>query len=145
MNQRVLVAILTVLIASAGCYRGAAPDGGVATRVEVERTHVTAGEGLGLRAIATNYGENAVEFIAGCGAGLDFEVQRPDGERQFLMRGLPSICPIFDSNILEPGETDTVSYVWTVPQQTGIYRVWAGGRVREGLAARSVPVELFVN
>jgi hypothetical protein len=145
VNQRVLVAILTSLTATAGCYRGTTPHGDVETRVEVDRTHVTVGEALGLRAIATNHGDEAVEFIAGCGAGLDFEVQRPDGDRQFLMRGLPSICPIFDSNILEPGETDTVSYVWTVPQQTGTYRVWAGGRVREGLAARSAPVELRVN
>ena len=144
MNHCALVGIVVSLVAVAGCRETTAPYGDVKTRREVDRARAAVGEVLGLRAIATNYGDKAVEFFAGCGAGLDFEVQRPDGERQFLLRELPSICPIFDSNILEPGETDTVSHAWTVPLPTGTYRLWAGGRVPEGLAARSTPVEVIV-
>lgn len=128
-----------------GCgHRSTAPYGDIDTRLEVDRTQAAVGEVVGLRAIATNHGADTVTLMAGCGAGLDFEIQRPNGERYFLLRDRPSICPIFDSNILEPGETDTVSYAWTVPAPTGTYRLWAGGRVREGLAARSRPKELIV-
>lgn len=144
MNHCAPFGLLGVLIVGAGCYESTAPYGDVETRLEVDRTRAAVGEVLGLRAIATNHGDETVEFFAGCGLGLDFEVQRPTGERQFLLRELPSTCPIFDSNILEPRETDTVSFAWTVPLPTGTYRIWAGGRVREGLAARSTPVEVIV-
>ena len=144
MNHCALFAVLALVMVGAGCYESTAPYGDVETRLEVDRAQAAVGEILGLRAIATNHGDNTIEFFAGCGAGLDFEVQGPTGERQFLMRELPSICPIFDSNILEPGETDTVSFAWTVPLPTGTYRIWAGGRVPEGLAARSTPVEVIV-
>ena len=149
MNHCALFGVLASLMVGAGCRGSTAPYGDVETRLEVDRVQndrvqAAVGEVLGLRAIATNHGDQTVEFFAGCGAGLDFEVQRPSGERQFLLRDLPSTCPIFDSNILEPGETDTVSYAWTVPLLTGTYRVWAGGRVPDGLAARSTPVEVIV-
>lgn len=144
MNHRARFGVLTVLIVAAACLESTAPYADVETRVEVDRTQGAVGEILGLRAIATNHGDKTVEFFAGCGAGLDFEVQAPTGERRFLMRELPSTCPIFDSNVLEPRETDTVSFAWTLPLPTGTYLIWAGGRVREGLAARSAPVEVIV-
>lgn len=145
MNHRALCGFVAPLLIGASCQRSTAPYRDVETRLEVDRVRANVGEVVGLRAIATNYGNDTIQFIAGCGAGLDFEVQRPSGDRYFLLRGLPSICPIFDSNILEPGETDTVSYAWTAPDLTGTYRLWAGGRVREGLAARSLPVEVIVD
>lgn len=145
MNHCALFGVLASLMVGAGCHESTAPYGDVETRLEVDRAQAAVGEVLRLRAIATNHGDRTVEFFAGCGAGLDFEVQRPNGERRFLLRDLPSTCPIFDSNILEPRETDTVSYAWTVPQPTGTYRLWAGGRVPEGLAARSTPVEVIVD
>ncbi len=144
MSYRSLVALVAALAVGAGCEGSTAPNG-VETRVEVDRVRATPGEMLGLRAIATNHGDETVEFGPGCGVGLDFEVQHPNGERMFLVRDLPSSCPIVDSNILEPGETDTVSHTWTVPVATGTYRLWAGGRVREGLAARSAPVDVIVD
>jgi hypothetical protein len=145
MSYRSLVGLVASLLVSAGCRGSTAPYGDVETRLEVDRARVARGEVLGLRAIATNYGDETVQFGPGCGVGLDFEVERPNGERMFLLRDLPSSCPIFDSNILEPGETDTVSYAWTVPEASGNYRLWAGGRVPEGLAARSAPVDVIVD
>ena len=97
-----------------------------------------------MRAIASNQGARPVEFGYGCGAGLDFEVEAPTGERRFPLRELPSLCPLFDSNVLEPAETDTVEYRWTVPEAQGTYRVWAGGRVPAGLAARSAAIDVQV-
>lgn len=145
MNYRVWVGLVVVLTIGAGCHESTAPYGDVETRLEVDRVRAARGERLGLRAIATNHGDDTIEFGPGCGVGLDFEVEPPTGERVFLLRELPSGCPIFDSNILEPGETDTVSYAWTIPAVSGTYRLWAGGRVAEGLAARSAPVDVIVD
>jgi hypothetical protein len=145
MAPRTLIGFLAATLLGLGCRGSTAPYRDVETRLEVDRARIGVGEVLALRAIATNRGDRRFEFMAGCGEGLDFEVQLPSGERRFILRGLPSICPIFDSNILEPGETDTVAYAWTVPGPPGTYRLWAGGRVPEGLAARSPPVEVVVD
>ena len=145
MIRRALLPFVAALSVGAGCDSSTAPYSDVETRVEVDPTRAAMGDVLELRAIATNRGDRSVQFFAGCGQGLDFEVQRPSGARQFILRELPSTCPIFDSNVLEPGETDTVSHAWTVPQERGTYQVWAGGRVPEGLAARSAPVAVVVN
>jgi hypothetical protein len=145
MNYRSLVGLAASLTIGAGCHESTAPYGDVETRLEVDRARAARGDVLGLRAIATNHGDATIEFGPGCGVGLDFEVEPPNGERVFLLRELPSGCPIFDSNRLEPGETDTVSYAWTIPAVSGTYRLWAGGRVPEGLAARSAPVDVVVD
>ena len=145
MNYRSVVGLVASLTIGGACDESTAPYGEVETRLEVDRNRATRGELLGLRAIAINHGADTIEFGPGCGVGLDFEVQPPTGERVFLLRELPSGCPVFDSNILEPGETDTVSYAWTIPAVSGTYRLWAGGRVAEGLAARSAPVDVIVD
>lgn len=145
MSYRALVGLVACLSVWAGCHDSTAPYGDIETRLEADRARVARGEVLGLRAIATNHGDETVELGPGCGVGLDIEVEPPNGERMFLLRELPSGCPTYDSNILEPGETDTVSYAWTVPAALGTYRLWAGGRVPEGLAARSAPVDVLVD
>jgi len=145
MNYRPLVGVVAFLTIGAGCDESTAPYGEVETRLEVDRARAARGELLGLRAIATNHGDGTIAFGPGCGVGLDIEMQPPTGERVFLLRELPSGCPVFDSNVLEPGETDTVSYAWTIPAVSGTYRLWAGGRVAEGLAARSAPVDVIVD
>jgi hypothetical protein len=145
VSYRALIGLVASLTVGAACRESTAPYGDIETRLEADRARVARGEVLGLRAIATNHGDEAVEFGPGCGLGLDIEVERPNGEHMFLLRELPSGCPTYDSNVLEAGETDTVSYAWTVPQALGTYRLWAGGRVREGLAARSAPVDVLVD
>jgi hypothetical protein len=144
MNHRALFGFVASLLIGAGCQPSTAAYGDVETRLEVDRARANVGEAVGLTAIATNHGDQTVQFLADCGPGLDFEVQSPSGDRRYLLRGQPSICPIFDSNFLEPGETDTVFSAFT-PELTGTYRLWAGGRVREGLAARSLPVRVIVD
>jgi hypothetical protein len=145
MSYRSLVGLVASLAIAAACDETTAPYSDVETRLEVDRARASIGEVVGLRAIAINRGADTVKFGPGCGVGLDFEVQPPSGDRAFLLRELPSTCPILDSNILEPGETDTVSHAWTLPAVRGTYRLWAGGRVRDGLAARSAPVDVIVD
>ena len=137
--------LVATILGTINCRSGTDPYGALEMQVEVDPQATTVvGEVLTLRAIATNHGDRSVELGYGCGAGLDFEVEAPTGERRFLLRGLPSLCPLYDSNVLEPAETDTVEYRWTVPGPQGTYRVRAGGRVRAGLAARSPVIEVKV-
>ena len=137
--------MVVTLLGTINCRSGTDPYGTLEIQVEVDPDAAAAvGEVLTLRAIATNQGARSVEFVYGCGFGLDFEVEAPTGERRFPLRELPSLCPLYDSNVLEPAETDTVEYRWTVPAPQGTYRVWAGGRVRSGLAARSTAIEVQV-
>ena len=145
MHSPARLVVVTALMVAGACHETTGPYDDIDTRLEVDRSRASRGEQLGLRAIATNHGDETMHFGPGCGLGLDFEVERPNGDHVFLLRDLPSGCPIFDSNILEPGETDTVSYVWTIPAVSGTYRVWAGGRVADGLAARSAPVSIIVD
>ena len=139
--SRGATAALTGIILAMGCEGVTTPFSAVVTRVEAEPTSAAVGDGILLRAIATNYGEETERFLAGCGEGLDFEVELPSGERRFLLRGLLTPCSTYDSNVIEPAETDTVTFSWTVPA-SGTYRIWAGTRIAEGIASRSAPVQV---
>ena len=137
--KRIAAALIVLFVM--GCDGVTTPFSAVVTRVEAEPASAAVGNSVLLRAIATNYGEERETFMAGCGEGLDFEVELPSGERRFLLRGLLTTCEMNDSNIIEPAETDTVTYTWTVPA-SGTYRIWAGTRVAEGIASRSAPVQV---
>lgn len=141
MTRGAAAALAAMILLAVGCEGVTTPFSAVVTRVEAEPSSAAVGEGVLLRAIATNYGKESETFMAGCGEGLDFEVELPSGERRFLLRGLLTPCATYDSNVLEPAETDTVSFAWTVPA-SGTYRIWAGARVAEGIAARSAPVQV---
>lgn len=134
------------VLAISACESGTGPYRDIEMQLEIEpTTNVSVGDVVTLRAIGINHGDRTVEFTAGCGSGgYDFEVQAPGGDRWLLRRDLPGLCPITDTNVLEPGETDTLEHSWMVPGPAGTYRVWAGGSVRAGLAARSPVVVLSV-
>jgi hypothetical protein len=132
---------LAATLVALGCTEVTTPFSAVVTRVEVEPATAAVGNAVLLRAIATNYGEERETFMAGCGEGLDFEVELPSGNRRFLLRELLTTCELNDSNIIEPAETDTVTHTWTVPA-SGTYRIWAGTRVAGGIASRSAPIQV---
>lgn len=132
---------VAAMILVLGCDEVTTPFSAVVVRVEAEPPTAVVGDAILLRAIATNYGRESEAFMAGCGEGLDFEVELPNGERRFLLRGLLTPCSPYDSNVIEPAETDTVAYGWTVPA-AGTYRIWAGTRVAQGIASRSAPVQV---
>ena len=144
MSRSLLRAIVSMMITAAGCSGPTDLGPAVVTRIEVERAVVTPGDRVLLRAIATNHGTQSVQAGYGCGPGLDFEVRFPSGEVRHLLRGLPSTCPIHDSNVLEPGETDTVTYQWAPSIPSGTYRIVAGVQTASGLRARSGPVNVVV-
>ena len=139
--SRGATAALAGMILAMGCNEVTTPFSAVVVRVEAEPTTAAAGDAILLRAIATNYGEESETFMAGCGEGLDFEIELPSGERRFLLRGLLTTCEMNDSNVIEPAETDTVTHGWTVPA-SGTYRIWAGTRIAQGIASRSAPVQV---
>jgi hypothetical protein len=140
MPRRAAAAIAAILLV-AGCNEVTTPFSAVVTRVEADPSSAAVGEPVFLRAIATNYGKESEIFMAGCGEGLDFEVELPSGERRFLLRGLLTTCETNDSNIIEPAETDTVTHTWTMPA-SGTYRIWAGARIADGITARSAPLQV---
>jgi hypothetical protein len=115
--------------------------GDVRTVVHVRPQQAAPGEPVTLLAIATNVGRDTA--LQGCGQGLGFQVTAPDGRRHDPSAG-PSICPLFDSNVLTPGETDTVTFRWSAPAVRGAYRVRAGVRSDGGLRALSAPEALDV-
>jgi hypothetical protein len=134
--SRLLILSLATVV-SGGCADPVRPFSSVSTRVEAEPG--ASASSVLLRAIATNHGGSSLELGYGCGSGLDFRVRLPTGEMHDLLRGLPSICLGTDSNLLEPGETDTVAFVWTAPA-SGTYRVEAGIRTASGTEALSSPL-----
>lgn len=142
MTRRMTTTLAAMILLAAGCDGVTTPFSAVVVRVEAEPSTAAAGNGIILRAIATNYGDETETFMAGCGEGLDFEVELPSGERRFLLRGLLTPCSPYDSNVIEPAETDTVTYGWTVPA-SGTYRIWAGTRIADGIASRSAPVQVI--
>ena len=141
MTRRATASLAAVVLLTLGCDGVTTPFSAVVVRVEAEPSAASVGDGILLRAIATNYGGESETFLAGCGEGLDFEVELPSGERRFLLRGLLVTCEMNDSNVIEPAETDTVTYAWTVPA-SGTYRIWAGTRIAQGIASRSAPVQV---
>jgi hypothetical protein len=129
---------LPVLLILAGCPEVLIPvDETLSSEVAVSPTEVAPGDTVHLLVATTNHGSDTVQAGVGCGPGLDFEVTLPDGSLRYPMREIPWICPIFDSNVLEPAETDTVRFAWATPQQAGQYRVRGGVQVRSGLRAAS--------
>jgi hypothetical protein len=141
MTRRVTACLAAVIFLTVGCDGVTTPFSAVVVRVEAEPVTASVGDGILLRAIATNLGEQSETFMAGCGEGLDFEVELPSGERRLLLRGLLTPCEMNDSNVIEPAETDTVTFGWTVPA-SGTYRIWAGTRIAQGIASRSAPVQV---
>ena len=131
------IALVTLSIAA--CDRATSSREDVVTRLEVPATTFAAGDAVPLRVIVTNRGRESVQAGVACGPGFDVEVRAPDGSRSFILRGTPSVCPIFDSNIIEPEETDSIVVPWRVPGAAGYYSLTGGVQVRAGLRARSVP------
>lgn len=87
------------------------------------------GDTIELVGIAHNGSDVVIEASQGCGPGIWFTVTDSLGS-EVELRG-PTFCPIFDSNILEPGETDVVTQDW-LPPGPGLYRVRSRVVIRDG-------------
>src|SRR5688572_14444441 len=98
-----------------GCSSLTGPEGDVTTQVSLTPRVGTRGESVTVQMVGHNSGPDSILARGGCAPGLGFEVTMPDGQRRDPMGEVPWICPLFDSQILAPSETDTVTHVWTAP------------------------------
>ena len=112
------------------------PSQQVSSEVFVEPSSILLGASLRLMVVTRNGGADEIRAGYECGSGLGFEVTLPDGTSRYPLHDVPSICPMFDSNLLEPGERDTVAISW-VPPARGRYGVRGGIKVPHGLDAAS--------
>jgi hypothetical protein len=126
MSKRLLLLLAAVSISAC---ESTMPYAWVATEVKASPRYVLPGQVVDLEVTATNWGEETVYASNGCAPGLGFMVTRPDLER---VNPYPASwpCAAEDTHALEPGETDTVLFHWTVPNITGEYEV-VGGLVVE--------------
>jgi len=136
------VVLLLGSIALGGC-ESTMPLAYVATEVTVLPRLVTPGQTIELTVTATNWGEETVYPSNGCAPGLGFMVTRPNLEE---VNPYPAAwpCGTDDTHVLEPGETDTVLFSWTAPQEIGEYVVVGGVVVGDRLWSVSAPVSFEV-
>jgi hypothetical protein len=116
--------VLSLAVAAAAGCESTMPYAWVASEVRVSPSVLVAGEPVELSVTATNWGDETVYASNGCAPGLGFMITRPDQQH---VNPFPATWPCTpdDSQVLEPGETDTVVFRWT-PQLTGAYVVVGG-------------------
>lgn len=128
---------LAALVVAVACHSPVDPYAAVTSSIVLPTGRVVSGDSVVLLVTARNAGFTRLILGEGCGEGLDVEVTAPEGKARSLTRGLPQICPLFDSNVLEPGETDSVRVRWVVPAAPGTYHLRGGLRGAQGLGAPS--------
>lgn len=123
-------------VAMVGCQISTHPAETLTSELRVTPSTVSPGDTVRLLVATTNRSARRITSMT-CGFGLDFEVTTPAGEVTYPIREMPAICPVLDSNILEPFETDTVEFPLIASGIKGIYRVRGGVRLLSGLGAPS--------
>lgn len=150
MNRTLLRSLSAIFLTShvVGCQSSTDPFDTVASSVIQSRLSVSPLEAglessITLRVESTNRGSTLVSARSGCAPGLGFRIMRPDGVVVDPYAGLAFICPRLDSQDLEPGETDVVTWQWT-PPMSGSYEVIGGllvdGRIVGPSASQSFQV-----
>jgi hypothetical protein len=136
------LSFLLAAVALSAC-ESTMPYAWVATEVKASPRYVLPGHVVELEVAATNWGEETVFASNGCAPGLGFMVTRPDLEH---VNPYPASwpCAVEDTHALEPGETDTVVFQWTVPNLTGEYQVVGGLVVEDRLWSVSPEVAFEV-
>jgi hypothetical protein len=115
----------------------------IRSELSVAPLEVALGSSITLHVETTNHGQTLVSASSGCAPGLGFQIKRPDGVVVDPYAGLAFICPRLDSQDLESGETDSVTWQWTAPIP-GRYEVIGGllvnGRIMGPSASKSFQV-----
>ncbi len=102
------------------------PEDWIRMTIEASPTEIAIGDTVELVAIAFNpTAEPVWATPGGCGQGLGVLAEEPGTGVILPLWGGPSLCPIFDSNVLEPGETDSVTISWWGMGVRGDWRVRA--------------------
>jgi len=71
-------------------------------------------------------------------------VTDPTGTSRSVYAGLSFNCPGLDSQTIEPGEVDSVTWKWRAPMAPGDYQIQAGLVTPDGLRSLSALVEVTV-
>jgi hypothetical protein len=137
MNRGLLRTIVTIFVTvhAVGCQSSTQPfdtvaSGVVQSQLSVSPVQVASGSTIKLMVESTNRGPTRISASNGCAPGLGFRIRRPDGVIVDPYAGLAFICPRLDSQDLEPGETDVVTWEWT-PTMSGRYEA-IGGLIVDG-------------
>jgi hypothetical protein len=131
-----------------GCQSSTAPFDTVASnalesQVSAAPMEVASGSSVTLRVETTNHRRTTISASSGCAPGLGFQIKRPDGWLVNPYAGLAFTCPRLDSQDLEPGETDFVTWQWTAPMP-GQYKVIGGLLVDGKIVGPSAPIVFHV-
>jgi len=102
------------------------------------------GDTIRLVGIAHNLTGLAIELGIACRPGISFYITRPTGRQASVYDGVAFTCEGKDSNSLQPGETDSVSWSWVVPDTTGTYHARAALDFRDGQVNLSAPAAIDV-
>ena len=113
--------------------------------LSVQPGSVALGDTVLFTVVAQNPTNRTIELLSRqCGHSLVPLVTEPTGHEQPLWGG-PSICPIFDDNVLSPGETDSVITRWKAGPVVGQYSVRGGIARGTELVNQTPPVVLEVH
>jgi hypothetical protein len=138
-NRRLfaLASALSTAAALGACRSATAPRDRAVVTLAAAPTSVAAGDTVYLLGIAYNPTSDTVFAGYGCAPGIDFHAAAPGGAFSSLYAGLVFTCELKDSNVLAPGETDSVAFGWRTPAAVGVYRVRAGLGNSDGLRSPS--------
>ncbi len=102
------------------------------------------GDTVHLVGIAFNPTTDTISASFGCSPGIGFYVTAPDGLSHSMYEGLYFTCQLKDSNLLEPGETDSVAWSWQLPTVVGTYDVRAALENEDGPPTLSPGISVVV-
>jgi hypothetical protein len=139
-SHRRLFALATAVSAAGAlvaCRSATAPRDRAVVTLMATPTNVAAGDTVHLLGIAFNPTADTILAGYGCTPGIEFYAAALGGTSTSLYAGLVFTCELKDSNVLAPGETDSVVFAWRTPTALGVYQVRAGLAYSDGLRSPS--------
>ena len=141
--SRAGMAVMTLFLLG-GCGSPTEVGSVVSLSLEVTPTSAEPGDTIRFLGIAHNPTKAVIVTGLGCSPGIGFYVTDPGGRTTWIYDGVAFICPELDSQRLEPGETDSVTWLWAVPGATGTYQARASLDFRDGQTSLSAAVSILV-
>lgn len=132
-----LAAVVSVVTFLASCRSSTEPRDHAIVTVAAMPTAVAAGDTVRLLGIAHNPTSDTVFAGSGCAPGIGFYAAGTDGVTRSLYTGLVFTCELKDSNVIAPGETDSVAFAWRTPTTAGLYHVRAALGYSDGIRSPS--------
>ena len=146
LNRRfaALAAALSAPTFLAACGSTTEPRNPAIVTLAATPTAVAAGDTVHLLGIAYNPTSDTLFVGIGCAPGIGFYAADPSGTTRWLYAGLVFTCELKDSNVIAPGETDTVAFAWRTPAAVGVYQVRAALDFSDGPRSPSAATPITV-